>query len=140
MVESFGTYINKMLTIDALFLNEDRHTHNIGVLRDPCGKYYESPIFDNGAALLSDTTMDYPVGIDTYRLISNVKAKTFSDSFDEQLDIAEDLFGRSMKFSFSMKDVEELLAKERYYSKEIKSRVYDIISHQRRKYEYLFTK
>lgn len=26
-LRGFGIYINKLLTIDAVFLNEDRHTH-----------------------------------------------------------------------------------------------------------------
>ena len=54
----FGVYLCKLLTIDALFLNEDRHTHNIAVLLDPDGKYHYCPIFDNGAALLSDIVQD----------------------------------------------------------------------------------
>ena len=28
----FGNYMNKLFTIDAFFLNKDRHTHNIAVL------------------------------------------------------------------------------------------------------------
>ena len=53
-----GVYMNKLLTIDALFLNEDRHTHNIAVLMNGKGDYAYCPIFDNGAGLLADTTMD----------------------------------------------------------------------------------
>lgn len=33
----FGIYMNKLLTIDAFFLNEDRHTHNIAVLMNGKG-------------------------------------------------------------------------------------------------------
>jgi len=47
-----------MLTLDAFFVNEDRHTHNIAVLMDAEGVYRYCPFFDHGAALLSDTTMD----------------------------------------------------------------------------------
>ena len=31
-LQNFGVYMNKLLTIDAFFLNEDRHMHNIAVL------------------------------------------------------------------------------------------------------------
>ena len=31
-LKDFGIYLNKLLTIDALFVNEDRHMHNIAVL------------------------------------------------------------------------------------------------------------
>lgn len=68
-LHNFGIYISQLLTIDALFLNEDRHTHNIAVLMDEIGKYHFCPVFDNGAALLSDTTIDYPLDADTELLI-----------------------------------------------------------------------
>ena len=45
------------------FLNEDRHTHNITVLMNGKGDYAYCPIFDNGAGLLADTTMDYPLSV-----------------------------------------------------------------------------
>lgn len=38
-LRNFGIYINKLLTIDAFFLNEDRHTHNIAVLMNGKGDY-----------------------------------------------------------------------------------------------------
>ncbi len=34
----FGAYMNKLFTIDAVFLNEDRHTHNIAILMNQDGK------------------------------------------------------------------------------------------------------
>ena len=33
-LQNFGVYMNKLLTIDAFFLNEDRHMHNIAVLME----------------------------------------------------------------------------------------------------------
>lgn len=56
-LQNFGIYMNKLLTIDAFFLNEDRHMHNIAVLMNGAGDYAYCPIFDNGAGLLADTTM-----------------------------------------------------------------------------------
>ena len=49
------------------------------------------PIFDNGAGLLADATMDYPLSGDVYRLMDNVQSKTICSEFDEQLDISEAL-------------------------------------------------
>ncbi|MEY8424427.1 hypothetical protein AALB52_17130 [Lachnospiraceae bacterium 38-14] len=134
----FGEYISKLLTIDAFFLNEDRHTHNIAVLMDEEEKYHYCPIFDNGAGLLSDTTMDYPLNIALEKLIGRVTSKTFGKDFDEQLDAAEKLYGQHIKFNFGEKDVWVLLEKEKYYSEEIKERVMQVIREQRRKYSYLF--
>ena len=76
-------YMNKLLTVDALFLNEDRHTHNIAVLMNDKRQFRLCPIFDNGGALLSDTSMDYPLGRDVFELIERAKPKTICDSFEE---------------------------------------------------------
>ncbi len=84
-LKNFGAYMTKLMTIDAFFLNEDRHSHNIAVILCSDGTYRYCPIFDQGAALLADTTMDYPLNRDTYELLREVKAKTFCEDFEEQL-------------------------------------------------------
>lgn len=137
-LKQFDIYLCKLLTIDAFFLNEDRHTHNIAVIKNDKEEYRYCPVFDNGAALLSDTTMDYPMGQDIFGLMGNVRAKTFCESFDEQLDIAEKLYGDQIYFTFERKDVEKLLEIDQVYPAEIKERVMDILMQQMRKYQYLF--
>lgn len=139
-LEDFGIYFSILMTIDAFFLNEDRHTHNIAVLLDEKGNYHYCPIFDNGAGLLSDTKLDYPMSCDVYSLIKKVKSKTFSTSFHEQLDVVEKLYGKNLSFSFTKKDVEDILNSNILYSKEIKDRVKDIVFEQMRRYQYLFSK
>lgn len=134
----FGAYLSKLLTIDALFLNEDRHTHNIAVLMDEAGEFHYCPFFDHGAGLLSDATMDYPMNREIYEAIADVEAKTFCRSFEEQLEIAEKLYGMNLKFDFSKKDIETLLNEEKYYTIEEKARIRDILAEQVRKYKYLF--
>ena len=134
----FGAYINKLLTIDALFLNEDRHMHNIAVLMDGEGEFSYCPIFDQGAGLLSDTAMDYPLGGDTVEYLREAKAKTFCDSFDDQLDISEKLYGGQLRFFFTKKDVRELLDAAVIYPAEVRKRVGDVICMQMEKYGYLF--
>ena len=138
-LQKFGIYMNKLLTIDALFLNEDRHTHNIAVLMNGKGDYAYCPIFDNGAGLLADATMDYPLSGDVYRLMDNVQSKTICSEFDEQLDISEALYKTNLKFNFTKKDVTELLKNAEVYPKEIRNRVETIIFAQMRKYSYLFS-
>lgn len=134
----FGAYMNKLLTIDALFLNEDRHMHNIAVLMNGEGEFSYCPIFDQGAGLLSDTTMDYPLGGDAVAYLRDAMAKTFCDSFDNQLDISEKLYGGQLKFSFTKKDVRELLDAATIYPEEVRKRVEDVIYMQMEKYGYLF--
>jgi len=46
-LSDFGTYVCQQLTIDAFFLNEDRHTHNMAVLIDTKGDYQYCPIFES---------------------------------------------------------------------------------------------
>lgn len=137
-LRGFGVYMSKLLALDAFFLNADRHTHNIAVLMDGMGDFRYCPVFDNGAALLSDTTMDYPLNVDVNRLIGNVKPSAYFTDFTEQLDIAEQLYGQNVRFSFRYEDVHALLEKEAYYPNEVKERVAQVIMEQRRKYSYLF--
>ena len=139
-LRGFGTYMNKLLTIDALFLNEDRHMHNIAVLMNEKGQFAYCPIFDNGAALLADTKMDYPMESPVNDLIEQAEAKTFCSDFEEQLEISEALYGMHLRFSFTDGDVSELLKDVDNYSEEEKKRIEEIIRYQRRKYTYLFIK
>lgn len=137
-LEHFGQYLCKLMTIDAFFLNEDRHFHNIAVLMDETKTFHYCPFFDHGASLLSDTTLDYPMEMDIYELMQNVSAKTFASDFDIQLETVESLYGQQFTFRFSKKDIEKLLEQENFYSEEIKNRVFDILMEQCRKYKYLF--
>ena len=137
-LSDFGTYMNKLLTLDAIFLNEDRHMHNIAVLTNSAGQFDYCPIFDNGGALLSDTSIDYPLDIDVVSLLTSVESKTISWNFDEQLDASEALYGLNLKFDFNMNDVRNLLREDHYYSREIHDRIEIVLENQLRKYSYLF--
>ncbi len=139
-LQNFGEYLNKLLTIDAFFLNEDRHTHNIAVLMNMDGAFAYCPVFDNGAALLADTKMDYSLQGDVYPLMKQVHAKTICADFDEQLDISEIVSGENIKFFFTEKDVSNVLDNARIYSEEERRRVATIIFLQMKKYPYLFKK
>lgn len=138
-LKEFGIYLNKLFTIDAFFLNEDRHMHNIAVLMNGTGEFKYCPIFDNGAGLLADTKMDYPLSGDVYELMKESHSKTICADYDEQLDISEKMFGTNLKFHFSKKDVKTLLQAVTEYSAEEKNRVETIIYEQMRRYSYLFS-
>ena len=94
---NFGEYLTMLLELDRLVLNEDRHFHNIVLLKSKSGTYRCCPVFDNGAALLSDTSVDYPIGMPVLNAIRKVKAKPFLTSFTKQVDICEELYGRQFK-------------------------------------------
>ncbi|MEE0955531.1 MAG: hypothetical protein U0L49_06885 [Eubacterium sp.] len=137
-LSGFGIYMEKMLTIDAFFLNEDRHTHNIAVISMPDGNYRFCPFFDQGASLLSDTEMDYPMDGDIYELIDSVRSKTIAFGFDDQLDAADELYGCHLNFKFGKSDVKNILEQEPYYPEPVKRRVQNVILDRMRKYSYLF--
>ncbi len=140
-LKDVGKYFAVMLAIDAFFLNEDRHTNNIAVIRDEKTKAYRfAPIFDNGLSLLSDTN-EYLWDEDIYDNIKKVQAKPFARSFNEQLDAVEELYGYHLKFDFTRHDICEVLDELNviYDEKTIK-RVEKILLEQMRKYQYLFTR
>lgn len=136
----FGDYMRKILTVDALFLNEDRHFHNIAVIQRKNGTYKECPIFDNGAALFSDIQGDYPLEMTPEECFDRIQAKPFSRNFDEQLDACEILYGGFIfRADFTMRDVTDILSEFRgIYDERILNRVEDTLRWQLRKYAYLF--
>ena len=137
-LRKFGEYLCLLLEIDALFLNEDRHMHNIAVILQSDGTYRLAPVFDNGACLLFDTEMDYPMTEDPIELIRTVKSKTIATSFQSQLDAIESLYPQQIQFYFTHQDVEQILRNEPYYPQEIKDRVRDVVFQQKSRYSYLF--
>ena len=70
--------------------------------------------------------------------IKAVKAKTLCDSFEEQLDATESLYGPCISFFWNEKDVLQLLEEVGCYEKRITERVLEVLLEQRRKYAYLF--
>ena len=80
--------------MDALFLNDDRHSNNIAVLKCD-GKYDYCPISDNGAGLLSNmrtASMD----IELKALIVAQRAHSFGMTFDRQAVAVWALYGKQL--------------------------------------------
>lgn len=76
---------------------------------------------------------------DVYKNMDKVKSKPFSNSFEEQCECAESLYGSVLKLTFTKNDVLREIEKYRaFYSNEIIERVITIIFEQMRKYQYLF--
>ena len=93
-LKEFPQYLTLLFEIDALFLNDDRHLNNIAVIEKD-GKYSYCPIFDNGAALLSNTQLS-PMDIEPKGLIKDVVARPFNTSFTRQMNTARELYGRQL--------------------------------------------
>ncbi|MBQ3545436.1 MAG: hypothetical protein IJA34_10710 [Lachnospiraceae bacterium] len=134
-----GKYFSFLLAADAFFLNEDRHTNNIAVIRnEKTLEYRFAPIFDNGLALLSDTN-DYLFERDIYDNIRKIQAKPFDVSFDVQLDAVEEMYGSYLNFNFTRKDIYEITNNlADIFDEKIIKRVEEILFEQMRKYQYFF--
>ena len=126
-IHNFGNYLTAMFEFDAFILNEDRHVQNI-VLINKNGQYEPGPIFDNGAAFLSDIEQEYPLEEKTNRLINCVKAKPFNSSFDKQVKACHELYGKQL--SLTIMDISSQIDKIKFcYGDRIANRIqhiYDI--------------
>lgn len=107
-LEGFPQYLTLLFEIDSLFLNDDRHLNNIAVLEQN-GKYDYCPIFDNGAALLSNTQIAR-MDIAPKAFISQLRARPFNMSFTRQMNTARKLYGKQLKMPIlSRADIAKLL-------------------------------
>lgn len=93
-LKEFSQYLTLLFEIDALFLNDDRHLNNIAVIEEN-GKYSYCPIFDNGAALLSNAQYS-PLDIVPKSLIKSAVARPFNTIFTRQMNTARELYGRQL--------------------------------------------
>lgn len=77
-------YLGKIISLDYIILNEDRHLNNICLIQNTdTGMWRYSDIFDNGLSLLSDT-QDYSLIEPISKCIRRVKSKPFSIKFSRQ--------------------------------------------------------
>lgn len=139
-LDDFGSYLTKMLEMDAFFLNEDRHTNNIAVIYHLDEKRYSlCPYFDMGLSFFADMKGDFPLSMNREECQKKIVAKPFSRDFDEQMDAANELYGSFLHFSLTKKDMVKELGKWDFsYGKEVAKRVEETIRYQADKYSYLF--
>lgn len=123
-------WMTQLLKFDWLVLNEDRHFRNIAFLLAD-GKLQPAPLFDNGAALLSDLT-SYPLGEDIDVCISQVAAKPFNSSFERQVRAIEEYGAQKLNF---VTDVVELQITDltAFYTESVISRAKNVLMSQMHK-------
>ena len=75
-IDNASDFLNKMITVDYLIANEDRHLNNFGLIRNADSLKWEGfvPIFDNGTSLVFHSKAN-----------PNIICKPFKDTHDEQL-------------------------------------------------------
>ena len=115
-LEAFPQYLTLLLEIDGLFLNDDRHLNNIAVLEKE-GRFSYCPVFDHGAALLSNT-QTAPMNIEPDALIRSAKALPLGTTFNRQVIHARSLFGPQLRIPRFREDElrEELAGPLSYYA------------------------
>ena len=94
-LKAFPQYLTLLFEIDALVLNDDRHLNNIAVISQNGGFDY-CPIFDQGAALLSNTQI-FQMDIDPKAFIQSVRARPFNTTFNRQLHTVQGLYGKQLR-------------------------------------------
>lgn len=77
-------YLEFIIKLDAIVLNEDRHLNNISLVYNEKKEFRVAPIFDNGLSLLSDIH-SYPMHLSIDKCIRRVKSKPFSSNISNQL-------------------------------------------------------
>lgn len=133
-------FLYNLIVIDMFFRNEDRHMNNIGLIRSSNGKFRLCPIFDNGACLLSDLTINYTLEddcIDSYDKKS--QSKLISFNYEDAFVAISEIIGEQTKlrFLFTLDDVKKIIDDEPYYDNRIKERVYEVIKHAMTKYSFI---
>jgi len=80
--------IEKMLVLDYLILNEDRHYRNFGAIRDAETLEWIgiAPVFDSGTSLWHNQSRISP----SHDILRKIKAKPFEGSHEEQIKLVKD--------------------------------------------------
>ena len=117
-------HIAKNATLDMVTLNTDRHFHNIGIITD---KNFENarnaPIFDNGAAFLSNYARNNPsLTISDLDIHSNIFGRPYAADLEYQAVCA----GINIQFDFDaiFDDIQE------NYSEKLNTRIVQILLRQ----------
>lgn len=125
------SYLYRLIYIDSIFLNEDRHLANIMFIHNNASDVWRcAPIFDNGAALLSDTKIDYDLSKSVTNLILKVKSKPFNTDFRKQLSAIESLTDYRLQLNNTNTDFLVDLIDKSYYNEKVKTRVKSILKLQ----------
>ena len=104
-LKDFPAYLTLLFEVDALFLNDDRHLNNIAIL-EKNGTFDYCPIFDNGAALLSNTQFS-PMDIEPQGLIKDSFARPLHLTFTRQMNTMRNLYGQQLHIpQFTIKEIQ----------------------------------
>jgi len=128
------SYFSRLLFLDSIILNEDRHPGNMGILYTG-GRFYEAPCFDNGFSLFC-TNWTYRVRKtmeQNYQAAKSV-ARPFSKFFDKQVDAVRGLGAEPLRISRA--GVSQLMGYTNpLYPSDVVERSKEVLFHQLQVYE-----
>ena len=133
-IENYGAHLTNILQLDAVTKNEDRHFNNISFVEKSDGSFQPAPIFDNGAAFLSDK-YSYGENLSCNELfdkMTEVQSKPFSMDFDEQLDACEQLYPSKILLNKNIQLDKDMLS--HFYSNEDILKIEILLRESQRKY------
>ncbi len=86
-VRDIQTFMDKMIVVDYIIANEDRHTNNFGLLRnaDTLEFISAAPVYDSGTSLLYNKPVDIP------NRSSIIECKPWYETHDKQLKLVSSL-------------------------------------------------
>ena len=119
-------YLRKVLTLDMLVLNEDRHLNNLAIIMEN-DIFYPAPIFDNGVSLLT-TNQSVNWNFSMEENVKRVTARPFSGSHEKMVEY----LGTGFKM--------DCLGALKWLDTEPQSRERDVMIYQIHRYQHLLKK
>ena len=115
------TYLSKVLTLDMICLNEDRHLNNLALIMRG-NEFYPAPIFDNGVSLLTaNLSVNWNFSIEEN--VKRVIARPFCGSHEKMLNY----FGKGFELNVP--------AALEWLDKETNSREKEVLMYQIKKFQ-----
>lgn len=127
-IKDFGVYLSKLLDVDYLTLNEDRHFNNIALLYNrKQDKFRPAPIFDCGMGFLSNLRTKYSEDGNVRKELNSVKARPFATSFEKQVLACHHLYGSCVSLQTDFTPAPALQRIKEVYGDIIASRIRAIV-------------
>lgn len=130
-------YLSKIIFLDAITLNPDRHLRNMSVIQDNNGNKRFMPVWDNGLCLLSNTR-DYPLSMDWKSAMYLVYSQPFHSDYIRQCSYFSDcdkLRIRYKDFMEKLDAIESDLNSYLYYGNDVFRRMCKVLRFRLRKLE-----
>lgn len=134
---SILNYISRLLMLDCLIINEDRHIMNLGLQHSGVdNSFYEAPCFDNGGSLFcTNWTYRKRKSLEENIDFAQSVARPFSKFYDKQLKALIELGCKPLVIKKSDLDFLFKNYHNNFYSDTLNKRVIDVIKNRLDYYE-----